>query len=156
MNKRRFTVCVTVLIIAVTGILSGAGKVNATDYSVSNPRIDSEGNVTWDCAYFGNYYSAAEYEKEPIKWRVLHIDENDNALVMADRNIDCNNYNETNRNITWEECTLRSWLNGYDASANMDNVDYTADNFIDTAFTEDEKEAIISASETDTEDKIYL
>ncbi len=140
-----------------------------SDYKLRSPRVDSEGNVTWDCAYFGSYYQTAQWKKEPIKWRVLSVDENNNALIVADKNLDCKPYNETYTDVTWETSTLRSWLNGYGTDSNVDGIDYSADNFIDTAFTEEEQEAINTTTVVNndnpsygteggnnTEDKVYL
>ncbi len=141
-----------------------------TKTTLSNPRWDSEGNVTYDCVWFGRYPQSDRTgkEKEPIKWRVLSVNGND-AFLVADCNLDVKQYNETWRRVTWETCTLRSWLNGYSADCNLDEVDYSTDNFIRTAFTATEKAAIKTTTvinndnmkyETeggnDTEDKIFL
>lgn len=119
----------------------------------SNPRI-SGGAVTWDCIEFGHYPQSSDgnggYKTEPIKWRVLAV-EGDEALLLADKNLDAQKYNETFRqtdftnddeNLTWETSTIRSWLNGYEASSNKDAKDYTSDNFIEKAFTNTEEIAI--------------
>ena len=155
----------------ITGTVTGSDnkKVKAADYGLSNPRVDSEGNVTWDCAYFGNYYQTAEWNKEPIKWRVLSVDENNNAVVVADKIIDRKMFNETYTSVTWENSTIRSWLNGYNADFNKNEIDYSLDNFIDEAFTENEQKIInttvvvnndnyITGADggNDTEDKIFL
>ncbi len=154
----------------VTGF--SGNNVKAADYGLSNPRVDSMGNVTWDCAYFGSYYQTAQWTKEPIKWRVLSVDEDNNALIVADKVLDTKRYNETDNEgygVTWEASTLRSWLNGYDADSNDDGIDYSMDNFIDVAFTEEEQAAINTSTVinndnsrygteggNDTEDKVYL
>jgi uncharacterized repeat protein (TIGR02543 family) len=44
--------------------------------------------------------------------------------------------------MTWENSTLRSWLNGYDNSSNTNGRDYTSDNFIGNAFTASEQDVI--------------
>lgn len=88
------------------------------DYGVSNPTI-SNGVTTWDCVYFGNYWqndtngdgtADQQDDKEPIKWRVLSVDGSD-AFLMADQCLDTQPYNEENEDVTWETCTLRTWLN---------------------------------------------
>ena len=57
--------------------------------------------------------------------------------------MDCQRYNDSyNKAVTWETCTLRSWLNGYGAEANVCKNDYSFDNFVDYAFTPEEKAAI--------------
>ncbi len=142
--------------------------IEENQYGLSNPVKDSEGNVTWDCVYFGNYYQTSADTKEPIKWRILQVSGNE-ALLVSDMNLDCKPYNESSTNVTWETSTIRSWLNGYGAGLNADRRDYTEDSFIGTAFTEDEQAAIKAVTvvnhdnpkyETDggndTEDKIYL
>ena len=104
------------------------------DYGVSNPTI-SNGVTTWDCVYFGNYWQNDtdgdgnvdhQDDKEPIKWRVLSVDGND-AFLMADQCLDAQPYNEEDGDVTWETCTLRTWLN---------------DTFLYDAFSANERSAI--------------
>ena len=107
-------------------------------------------------------------KKQPIKWRVLCVDGHD-AFLLADQNIEMKSYNASLTAVTWETCTLRSWLNGYASSANIENIDYSCDNFIDEAFTETEQSAIyqtdlVNPDDTywgteggnNTKDKVYL
>ncbi len=141
-----------------------------TAVTLSNPRKDSNGNVTYDCVWFGNYLQsdATGEKKDAIKWRVLSVNGND-AFLIADCNLDCQQYNTTHESTTWETSTIRSWLNGYDASCNTNGVDYSSDNFIDKAFTSAEKEAINQTAVVnndnpdwgtdggnDTKDKVFL
>ena len=141
------------LLAAFIGILL-SNSTEAKAASLSNPRV-SDGVSTWDCVWFGNYYQsdATGKTKEPIKWRVLSVNGND-AFLVADQNLDAKSYNETDDNVTWETCTLRSWLNG---------------GFINTAFTMEEQNAIFSTKVVNesnltygtdggnnTQDKIYL
>ena len=119
------------------------GVVNAARRTLKNPSRNSEGVVTWDCVYFGSYpqSDATGMTKEPIKWRVLSVN-GDDAFLIADRNLDVQRYNDTWKSVTWETCTMRSWLNGYGAISNADSVDYSSNNFIDRAFTDLEQSAI--------------
>ena len=80
-------------------------------HTVTNPTKDSEGNSVWDCVYFGEYYQndASGNTKEPIKWRVLSVDGND-AYLLSEKALDVKPWNETQVGVTWENCTLRSWL----------------------------------------------
>jgi len=62
---------------------------------------------------FGNYYQSNSSTKEPIEWLVLDYDASTNrALVISRYGLDCKRYNEERVDITWETCTLRTWLNG--------------------------------------------
>ena len=81
------------------------------------------------------------YYIEPVKWRVLS-NANGQLFLLSDQNLDVKPYNSSETRITWEKSTIRSWLNGYEASENNSGTDYTSDNFIGTAFSEKEQEAI--------------
>lgn len=152
------------------------GTANIAD-QLSNPQTDSDGNTTWSCVYFGNYWqndtngdgvADRDDEKEPIKWRVLSVD-GDDAFLLADQNLDCQKYNEEYEAITWETCTIRSWLNGYGANSNTCRENYTSDNFLDNAFSASEQAAVKNTTVVnadnleydteggnDTQDKVYL
>lgn len=99
---------------------------------LSDPTINSEGVATWDCVYFGRYpQSDATGElSDSIKWRVLSVSE-DEALLMADSNLDVQRYNESFDKVTWENSTLRSWLNAY---------------FFNRAFSNEEQNDIIDTA----------
>ena len=116
---------------------------------LKNPTMEN-GITTWDCIWFGNYWQEdtngdgkadKNDEKTPIKWRVLSV-EGDDVFLLADKNLDCQRYNDTNTDVTWETCTMRSWLNGYGAEENKDGKDYGDNNFLNNAFSTDEQSAI--------------
>lgn len=87
---------------------------------------------------FGRYFqSATSQELSPIEWLVLE-DNGDELLLITKKCIDEIPYNERRTNVTWESCTLRKWLN---------------DQFISTAFTNDEKGSIIPAV---LSDKVFM
>ena len=49
--------------------------------------------------------------KEPIEWLVLDV-QGDRALVISRYGLDCKPYNTNYAQVTWENCSLRKWLNG--------------------------------------------
>ena len=69
-------------------------------------------------AYVGSYVAFGKYEqdnslingKEDIEWLVLDR-EGTNLLLISRYALDCKNFNEGNADITWENCSLRRWLN---------------------------------------------
>ena len=74
--------------------------------------------VELDSASVGDYVTFGHYEqdnntnngKEVIEWKVL--DKADGrALLLSKYGLDAKPYNETDTDVTWETCTLRSWLN---------------------------------------------
>jgi hypothetical protein len=59
----------------------------------------------------GYYINTAYWFKyEPLQWRVLS-NTNGELFVMADKILDSRAYNQVDTNVTWETCTMRSWLN---------------------------------------------
>lgn len=147
------------MLVAALVLGGGNGGViqAAEDYEVKDPvntMTDGTGITTWDCVYFGNYIQkdtngdgkvTDEDEKQPIKWRVLSVEEDGTALLLADKLLDMQPFDK-NRKNDWEACTLRTWLNS---------------TFLNAAFTEAEQEAI-AETELETEsaatvtDNIYL
>lgn len=123
----------------------------STAPALVNPRKDMNENTVWDCVWFGEYWqndtnkdgtADVKDAKEPVKWRVLSV-EGDKALLLADKNLDCKPYNTSWTEVTWENSTIRSWLNGYGADSNINKINYETDNFIDIAFTSNQKSAIV-------------
>ncbi|WP_288684273.1 DUF6273 domain-containing protein, partial [uncultured Eubacterium sp.] len=150
MQRRRVLSILLVVMLTVTIIypMNKNVQIRANDngaktHILSNPTKDTTGNTIWDCVYFGNYYQndvEGKY-KEPIKWRVLKVDGND-AFLLADKGLDVKPWHESGDGVDWETCTLRSWLNGYKSGMNKNGIDYSNDNFMDTAFTAEEQQAI--------------
>ena len=101
-----------------------------------------------DIITFGHYEQDKNTSngKEPIEWRVLDIDSDGHLLVISDKVLDVKPYNTKYRDVTWARCTIRSWLNGYSSSNNTLGINYTSDNFIDTAFIPEEKARIIASN----------
>ena len=138
-----------------SGVQEVAPTTESTIGKIHNPVYNADTDeTTWDCVWFGNYWQSdtngdgvadKNDEKEPIKWRVLSVD-GDDVFLMADKNLDVKPYNETDTNVTWETCTLRSWLNGYGTSENVCGKDYASDNFLDEAFSKEEQAEIKTAT----------
>ena len=96
------------------------------------------------------------FKYEPIKWRVLKID-GTQALLLADRVLDNQRYHEMGNNGNWEKSSIRSWLNGYEQ--NGAKIDYREKNFINDAFSAEERTAIVTTTLEDgqnTKDRIFL
>lgn len=80
---------------------------------------------------FGKYYQTSELA--PLQWLVLD-DKDGSYLLITKQCIEGVPFNEKKANVTWEECTLKKWLN---------------DEFFRTAFTAQEQAAI-------NPDKVFL
>lgn len=111
----------------------------------------------------GNYVTFGEYpqttageDMTPIEWLVLARDGN-KALLISRYWLDAQPYNTDHTSVTWETCTLRTWLNV---------------TFYNKAFSSDEQAAILTTSVdngknqgyskwstsggNNTEDKVFL
>ena len=82
----------------------------------------------------GNYVTFGHYpqtkdgnDSTPIEWAVLARD-GSKALLLSHYGLETQPYNQVSANVTWEDCTLRAWLN---------------DTFLNRAFTQEEQTAIL-------------
>ncbi len=59
---------------------------------------------------------------EPIKWQYIG-DRDGHKMLLSKYALDGKAYNDTNVDITWEDCTLRKWLNAdfYNAAFSFDD-----------------------------------
>ncbi len=107
---------------------------------------------------FGNYEQDGDTENgpEPIEWIVLEALE-DRMLLVSRYGLDARPYHAKSRDITWERCKLREWLNG---------------EFLREAFGEAEQNAVLTTGVdngaaqgygewdtdggSDTQDRVFL
>lgn len=164
MMKKREKTCRRMLSSVLTAIVAGAlltggGRGDMSEAqaaaSLANPRTNN-GVVTWDCVYFGRYAQsdAGGEKKDPIKWRVLSVNGND-AFLIADVNLDAQQYFSKWEEVTWKVSIIRSWLNGYGGDSNKAKKDYRNDGFINKAFALEEQEAILTTTVVTQDNPLY-
>ena len=97
----------------------------------------------------GNIVPFGRYEFEdgkvsPMFWRVLSV-HGSRALLLSERCLAPRTYHNTYAPVTWRECQLRAWLNS---------------NFLNTAFSDAEKERLIwsqiSVADDFTADRVFI
>lgn len=73
---------------------------------------DSTTDSDWEKEYYYDWAGKtyAYFRLEPIKWRVLS-NKKGTVLLLSEYGIDDRKYNSEYVDITWADCTLRSWLN---------------------------------------------
>ena len=138
-------------------------------------RISRDDTISWAAERPQHYRWSEETEfryfaYRPIRWRIIEAN-GDNLTLMADRLMDCSPYHTEAVDVTWQNSTVRSFLNGYDSDANLAGISYAEpqDSFYGTAFSDPEKAAVLpTAVENknnyyfgtdcgeDTEDYVYL
>lgn len=126
---------------------------------LSNPRIKMK---VRDVVTFGSYWQKdtngdgeadQKDEKQPIRWQVLSVDDND-VFLLSERLLDFLPYEAESETATWENSSIRKWLN---------------EEFYRDAFSEEERAAIKETALTnpdnpeygtdggaDTRDKVFL
>ena len=103
-------------------------KDTESKIAVCNAKICDAAFQPWKTVQFGHYPQTKENNDDRlIEWQVLDRDGR-NALLISRYGLDKLPYNETLANVTWEQCTLRAWLNS---------------TFINRTFTDEEQAAIL-------------
>ena len=109
---------------------------------------DSRGHYRW-----GSLSEYHYFKYQPVCWRILNITGN-TAILLADKALDCQRFNDTQQEVNWSTCSLRQWLNS---------------NVYNTMFTDTERQSIIlsevqnpinyyfgTSCGPDTQDNIYI
>ena len=133
--------CLVMAMLPAAALAADTGKAIQL---VSGGSAANIGGSQKDNVFFGNYFQSNGTTKDPVKWRVLS-NAGGQLFLLSDQNLDALQYHTEQEDVTWETSTIRSWLNGYDASSNTggsNGIDYTGDNFLDTAFSAKEQTAI--------------
>ena len=101
----------------------------------------SSGPAIGDIITFGRYEQDNDLSNgaEAIEWIVL-AREGDTALLLSKYGLDVKPYNEEHLDITWEDCTLRTWLNS---------------DFLNAAFNADEQAQILLTDVDNSQSQCY-
>ena len=145
--KRTLTVAVAAaLTVVICAALVSCGENSADFSSVQAGDIIKLGRYEQD--------NNLKNGTEQIEWLVLEVKDG-KAFVISEYALDRQPYNTTRQAVTWETCSLRTWMN---------------ETFINEAFTENERRIILTTTVTadinryhdnipqgnDTEDKLFL
>ncbi len=154
------TACGTVKETTTTSDSKNETTTEATTTTISETTeatptpIPSVYTIKDDYVIFGHYEQDGDTSNgpEPIEW-VIVSKENGKMLLMSRYYLEWKPFNDERTKTTWEECSLRKWLNN---------------DFINSAFSSAEQEKILSTKLTtpdnafdgakggnDTEDKVF-
>lgn len=132
-----------------------AGQQNPNQTAETADSLRMEELCEGDVITFGSYEQDNDETngKEPIEWIVL-TKEKERVLLLSRYALDCQPFHSDFSDITWDRCTLRSWLNA---------------DFYQEAFSKEERDIIQSRTVTadknpryfmptgnDTQDYIFL
>ncbi len=153
---------------ATNYLIYGDGEEDTTKYKKALELINDNGlginvlSLSMFCTVsrgdglieFGSYqFDKGKKKLVPIQWNIL-CRQAGKALLFSAFGLDAKPYNEEWKDITWETCTLREWLNN---------------EFLNTAFSNEERQRIMltkvenadnskysTSGGNDTEDKVFL
>lgn len=134
--KKSLLCCILMIILVVNIVF--AYDYEITQITKAKPVYKYSERTTvdeMDTVIFGSYPQSdvSGNIKDPIEWIVVtdseYLDEK-RTLLLSKYILDCKCYNNTDDKITWENCTLRNWLNS---------------TFLNTAFDSSEQEYICDA-----------
>ena len=99
-------------VIAVIAVLLVATKIITPNNNHKDEMELLKAASVGDVVCFGTYEQDNDTSDgaEAIEWQVL-VKENNRILVISKYGLDCQQYNASNNGVTWEDCTLRTWLN---------------------------------------------
>lgn len=116
-------------------------KANTVRSKVQNDNSQSKlSSVEVGDIYTFGAYPQDNDTKKPIKWLVLAKEDN-KILLISEKALDCQKYNDTDADVTWETCPLRKWLNG---------------TFLDAAFSPEERIQIVSTTVSADKNPKYI
>lgn len=91
--------------------------------------------------------------KEDIEWIVLEV-KNGKVLVISKYTLDCQPYNTSFKEVTWENCTLRKWLNSEFLNIAFSNTEKTTIPKITVSADKNPEESTTPGNAT--QDKVFL
>lgn len=131
--------CVVVVLV-ITQVILPAKRFDAEVAAIAAAKV-------------GDEISYGTYQGETIEWKVLDVKDG-KALLISEKALDSQPYNIEYESVTWETCSLRTWLNG---------------SFVDEAFSNKEQGLLVNVTVTadsnpewgteagnDTSDKVFL
>ena len=141
---KRWTILLVLMLFAVC--LSGCGG-NGGNEAAGVPENDENPAAAIDAKYaVGSYVTFGHYpqteagdDSTPIEWLVLARD-GQKALLLSRYGLDAQPYHTEYVDVTWENCTLRTWLN---------------DTFLNKAFTAEEQAGILLTEVDNSDSQSY-
>ncbi|MBR4947450.1 MAG: hypothetical protein IKZ29_02690 [Clostridiales bacterium] len=133
-------VCAVILASAGCAKSGDSGSPSDTESETASETSEEDDGISvGDHIVFGNYQQKTDSDPEPIEWRVLEI-KDDKALIITEYLLEPHVYNIEMEDVTWENSSLRKWLNG---------------DFYDAAFSNSEKSHIQTVTIRNPDNPLY-
>jgi len=98
----------------LSGYSSSADVIKQANAKLEEARLQSiKSSNVGETVIWGEYEQDNDNSngKENVEWLILDIKDNQ-ALLISKYIIDCQPYNSYDRKVTWENCSLRTYMNG--------------------------------------------
>lgn len=136
------SLCLITALLLGLCILGEAEEFSGPDASSAKNNTKAVGSFTTigDFVTFGTYSQTKEgNDTTPIEWLVLDVQGN-KALLISKYGLDVQPYNTEYADVTWENCTLRKWLN---------------ETFLNNAFSQAEQEVILTTTVDNSKNQCF-
>jgi hypothetical protein len=146
-----FAVLLTAAIFTLAGCDNGTNSTTpggTTPAPEDKPLVEKVG----DPAVYGTYNGKA------VVWQCIAVDtsdvKNQKALLISKDVIATKPYNETNTEVSWETCTIRTWLNGefYNSAFNGEQKA----KILETTVSTPANSEYGTSGGNDTKDRVFL
>lgn len=115
---------------------------------------DPQRYAVGDIVTFGSYpQTESGKDNTPIEWQVLDIQDG-KVLLISKYALDCQPYNTSGADVTWETCSIRTWLN--ETFLNSAFRSNEAGMILKTTVTADQNPKNITRAGKITQDRIFL
>ena len=146
-------------ILAVAILITALTKHNKSNNSeIISQTVQSEPETipleVGDHITFGQYeQNNASDGKEDISWIIIDKKE-DRLLLISEYALDCHSYNIYRKDVTWETCEIRQWLNGDFYGLSFSNNEKSR--IIETTLENKANSEYKTNGGNDTVDKVFL
>ena len=133
---------------------SAEQKSNTARSKVQNDNSRSkQSSVEVGDIYTFGAYPQDNDTKEAIKWLVL-TKEGNKILLISEKALDCQKYNDSYTAVTWETCSLRKWLNSSFLNAAFSTAEQKK--IVRTTVSADKNPIFSTDPGNATTDKVFL
>ena len=141
---------------AMDGYKDSADQIEQCSAIITEDKIAGFANVSvGDTIVYGSYEqdNNTSNGQEDIEWIVL-AKEGNQILVISKYALDCQQYNTSYTDVTWERCSLRTWMNGTFLSSAFTNAEQA---YIPTVtVTADKNPKYSTSAGINTQDQVFL
>lgn len=141
---------------AMDGYKDSADQIEQCSEIITQNKIAGFANASvGDTIVYGSYEqdNNTSNGQEDIEWIVLAKEDNQ-ILVISKYALDCQQYNTSYTDVTWESCSLRNWMNGTFLSSAFTNAEQA---YIPTVtVTADKNPKYSTSAGNNTQDQVFL